>query len=64
MMEGDWIAMPGVPLIAAGNPEVAAGVEGDGTSAPGDGAWTAEEGDRADVRRSTRGQGNSAFGRR
>jgi hypothetical protein len=49
MMEGDWIAMPGVPLIAAGNPEVAAGVEGDGTSAPGDDACTAEEGDRADV---------------
>jgi hypothetical protein len=43
MMEGDWIAMPGVPLIAAGNPEVAAGVEGDGTNAPGDGARAAEE---------------------
>jgi hypothetical protein len=24
MMEDDWIAMPGVPLIAAGNPEVTA----------------------------------------
>jgi hypothetical protein len=43
MMEGDWIAMTGVPLIAAGNPEVAAGVEGDGTNAPGDGARAAEE---------------------
>jgi hypothetical protein len=27
MMEGDWIAMLGVPLIAAGNPEAAAGEE-------------------------------------
>jgi hypothetical protein len=43
MMEGDWIAMPSVPLIAAGNPEVAAGVEGDGTNAPGDGTRAAEE---------------------
>jgi hypothetical protein len=43
MMEGDWIAMPRVPLIAAGNPEAAAGVEGDGTNAPGDGSRTAEE---------------------
>jgi hypothetical protein len=43
MMEGDWIAMPGVPLITAGDLEVAAGVEGDGTNAPGDGAHAAEE---------------------
>jgi hypothetical protein len=43
MMEGDWISMPGVPLIAAGNPEVAAGVEGNGTNPPGDGARAAEE---------------------
>jgi hypothetical protein len=43
MMEGDWIAMPGVPLIAAGNPEAAAEEEGDGTNAPGDGARAAEE---------------------
>jgi hypothetical protein len=43
MMEGDWIAMPGVPLIAVGNPEAAAGVEGDGTNALGDGARAAEE---------------------
>jgi hypothetical protein len=42
MMEGHWIAMPGVPLIAAGDPEVAACVEGDGTNAPGDGAHAAE----------------------
>jgi hypothetical protein len=35
--------MPGVPLIAAGNPEAAAGEEGDGTNAPGDGAHAAEE---------------------
>jgi hypothetical protein len=43
MMEGDWIAMPGVPLIAAGNPEAAAGVEGDGSNVPSDGARAAEE---------------------
>jgi hypothetical protein len=35
--------MPGVPLIATGNPEVAAGMEGDGTNAPSDGARAAEE---------------------
>jgi hypothetical protein len=43
MMEGDWIAMPGVPLIAAENPEAATEEGGDGTDAPGDGARTAEE---------------------
>jgi hypothetical protein len=43
MMEGDWIAMPGVPLIAAKNPEAAAEEGGDGTDAPGDGARAAEE---------------------
>jgi hypothetical protein len=43
MMEGDWIAVPGVPLITAGDPEVAASMEGDGTNAPGDGAHAAEE---------------------
>jgi hypothetical protein len=43
MMEGDWIAMPGVPLIAAENPEAAAEEGGDGTDAPGDGARAAEE---------------------
>jgi hypothetical protein len=41
MMEDGWIAMPGVPLITVGNPEAAAGVEGDGTNAPGDGARAA-----------------------
>jgi hypothetical protein len=42
-MEGEWIAMPGVPQITAGNPKAAAGVEGEGTNAPGDGARTVEE---------------------
>jgi hypothetical protein len=41
--EGNWIAMSGVPLITAGNPEAAAGDEGNGTDAPGDGACAAEE---------------------
>jgi hypothetical protein len=43
MKEGDWIAMPGVPLITTGDPEAAAGEEGNGTDAPGDGARAAEE---------------------
>jgi hypothetical protein len=43
MRDGDWIAMPGVPQIAAGSPEAAAGVEGDGANAPGNGARAAEE---------------------
>jgi hypothetical protein len=43
MREGDWIAMPGVPMIAAGSPEVAVGVEGDGASVPSDDARTTEE---------------------
>jgi hypothetical protein len=43
MMEGDCIAMLGVPLVTAGNPEAAAGEEGNGTDAPGDGARAAEE---------------------
>jgi hypothetical protein len=38
--------MPGVPLIAAGNPEAAGGVEGDGASAPGDDARATEEATR------------------
>jgi hypothetical protein len=42
MMEGDWIAMPGVPLIAAENPE-ALRRRGDGADAPGDGARAVEE---------------------
>jgi hypothetical protein len=43
MMECDWIDIPGVPLITTGNPEAAAGEEGNGTDAPGDGARAAEE---------------------
>jgi hypothetical protein len=43
MMEGNWIAMPGVPLITSGDPEAAAREEGEVTSAPGDGARAAEE---------------------
>jgi hypothetical protein len=43
MTEGDSIAMPGVPLISAGNPEAAAGVEGNVTDAPSDDAHAAEE---------------------
>jgi hypothetical protein len=35
--------MPGVPLITAGNPEAAAGEEGNVTDAPDDGARSAEE---------------------
>jgi hypothetical protein len=43
MTEGNWIAMPGVPLITAGDPEAAVREEGDVTGAPGDGARAAEE---------------------
>jgi hypothetical protein len=43
MREGDWITMPGVPLIAAESPEAAAGVEGDEANAPGDDARATEE---------------------
>jgi hypothetical protein len=43
MTEGNWIAIPGVPLITAGDPEAAAGEEGNMTDAPGDGARAAEE---------------------
>jgi hypothetical protein len=43
MMEGNWIAMPGVPLITAGNPEAAAGEGGNMTDAPGDGACATED---------------------
>jgi hypothetical protein len=42
MTEGDWISMPGVPLITAGDPEAAAAEEGNVTDAPGDGAPAAE----------------------
>jgi hypothetical protein len=43
MMEGDWIAMPGVPLITAGGPEAAAREEGEATSVPDDEAGAAED---------------------
>jgi hypothetical protein len=43
MTEGNWIAMPGVPLITAGGPEAAVREEGNVTDAPGDGARAAEE---------------------
>jgi hypothetical protein len=43
MTEGNWITMLGVPLITAGDPEVAAREEGEVTGAPGDGARAAEE---------------------
>jgi hypothetical protein len=42
MMEGDWIAILGVPLITVGDPEAAVGEEGNGTDAPGDGARAAK----------------------
>jgi hypothetical protein len=42
MMEGNWIAMPGVPLITIGDPEAAAVEEGNVTDAPGDGVLAAE----------------------
>jgi hypothetical protein len=42
MTEGDWIAMPGVPLITAGDPEAAVADESNVTDAPGDGAPAAE----------------------
>jgi hypothetical protein len=43
MTEGNWIAMPGVPLITAGDPEAAVREEGNVSGAPGDGARAAEE---------------------
>jgi hypothetical protein len=43
MMEGNWITMPGVPLITARDPEAAVREEGEVTDAPGDGARTAKE---------------------
>jgi hypothetical protein len=55
MTEGNWITMPGVPLITAGGPEAAAREEGEVTGAPGDEAGAAgdmtaptTEGERAD----------------
>jgi hypothetical protein len=43
MMEGNWITMPGVPLITVGGPEAAAREEGEVTGAPGDEAGAAED---------------------
>jgi hypothetical protein len=43
MTEGNWISMPGVPLITAGDPETVIREEGNVTDAPGDGAQAAEE---------------------
>jgi hypothetical protein len=43
MTECSWIAMPGVPLITAGDPEAAVREEGDVIGTPGDGARAAEE---------------------
>jgi hypothetical protein len=43
MTEGDWIAMPGVPLITAGGPEAAGREEGKATGVPDDEACTAED---------------------
>jgi hypothetical protein len=43
MTEGNWITMPGVPLITTGGPEAAAREEGEVAGAPGDEARTAEE---------------------
>jgi hypothetical protein len=43
MTEGDWIAMPGVPLITAGGPEAVAREEGEATDVPDDEAGAAED---------------------
>jgi hypothetical protein len=43
MTEGNWITMPGVPLITSEDPEAAAREEGEVTSAPGDGSRAAEK---------------------
>jgi hypothetical protein len=42
MTEGNWIAMPGIPLITAGNSEATAVEGGNVADAPGDGARAAE----------------------
>jgi hypothetical protein len=46
MREGNWIAMPRVPLIVAGGPEVAGCVAGDGADVPGDNARATKEATR------------------
>jgi hypothetical protein len=43
MREGDWIAMPGVPLITAGHTEAAADVEKDSASTQCDDARATEK---------------------
>jgi hypothetical protein len=43
MTDGNWITMPGVPLITSGDPEAAAREEGEVTGAPSDGSRAAEE---------------------
>jgi hypothetical protein len=58
MTEVNWISMPGVPLITAGNPETTAGEEGNVIDAPGNGARAAKEttgptSDEARVNRAT-----------
>jgi hypothetical protein len=43
MTEGNWIAMPGIPLITAGGPEAAAREAGEVTGDHGDEAGVAED---------------------
>jgi hypothetical protein len=43
MTEGNWITMPGVPLITAGGLEAAAREKGEVTGAPGDEAGAVED---------------------
>jgi hypothetical protein len=61
MTDGNWIAMPGVPLITAGDPETTVGEGGNVTDAPGDGAHAAEErtGPTTDEERVNRATGPS-----
>jgi hypothetical protein len=61
MTEGNWIAMPGVPLITAGDPETVIREEGNVTDALGDGAQAAEEttGPTTDEERVNRATGPS-----
>jgi hypothetical protein len=61
MTGGNWIAMPGVPLITAGDPEAAAREGGNVTEAPGDGARDTEEttGPTTEEERVNRGTGPS-----
>jgi hypothetical protein len=61
MTEGNWIAMPGVPLITAGDSETVIREEGNVTDAPGDGARAAEEttGPTTDEERVYRATGSS-----